>query len=1553
MFKLKNKIWLILSGLLLVSATMLTYADINRDAKGEKGGDRVLRVPTDVWDQQDNTVSNISFPTTNYGIFGLNKRLNIGGGYWPRGSQNQYIFGGGIWFAAKKFHTEKREDGDTTYWRKMVEVTYNPNSGGSWMVPGRIEDGFSIDNDKLKEYRVYFSTDVRPSDGTPYNDDDGPVWPIWDASEDENDTLKNNRYFGYYIYDPLEENRKLDKYPKGPAFISGEDIFCTFKDTDLNYYEGGVGVRSQNGYPLYIQYEHMIYSWGFGDYKDFIFLKYDMINYSDDTLKDCYLAPVLDIDLSRASNASAGAANDRTDFYDFNEGDDTLNLAYQWTNTDRGEKGFGFGYLGFDFLESPAVKRCDFPVDTIINGVQEAWCGQCITDEVIAVQDNEGNWKDTTICTEYLYFPRNEENFIRTDKRAFLNKNQIGLTTFRNWPIEVDPKEDAERYDFISAGVIDGDDGPGDKRFTMTTGPFNIRPKRLEGEDYVYDTVRVVIAIMCANPAVKEDGDGTEEDLQGLVELDKFAQQVYDDNFRAPIPPDRSIVRTYPLNNAVKVQWDSTSELSRDIYEKGMDFLGYRLYRAREVDLDTFDVDQITSNNQYKGPFGWKQIASWSMPTPYRKSVHRSGTDEDDVSNPYIDSLMIVGPVYKENGDLDTMKVRVMKIGRGVKVWSHAATAQAMEDAGRTPYYYPIVYDIDTAYFNKPWGPFYAGWVNEETDYPMLPCDIDDLTFKYQGNKLLDTALVGVLELNSALLYYNPLFWKKERVVYNGDTTLFSENIYIAEDIDTLRQIDTIYFKDSYAESHIAGEFLIDRMLPITVRMAMSDSAHIKQALDSIYKYIQTGKISKVTFPDFDNSGYAMHNVIIPYMDSITNHRTFYDIGDANYDGKISYDDDPAETEKIINNVEYFYKMIAYDEGDMFQPTPYKNNAGNEGNSNVAVAYPAASSAGEKASFKVIYEDTDKLGSLHDFEFFAINQDRVNQLFAGDTLELEFEPYWDLSAWTSPKPNELEYEFAMYKSNMTLRNVSKDNEVLYSGYTYYEASPCLFLYRSGFTENAVTYVLSDTAIIDPVTQDSITFGFAYDTTFDQRSGRFFSGDFTKDNYCYTYSMRPPALGTIGFSYNWSIRQYGGIYRPSFNIEKKSDAVTPIFGLGFDDLEGKDDCTPLDLDVVYTTQEVYREDLGDGYSRDIYGSFNNGPAKYQITFKEGGTEEMTLYWTDGQKTFNVPYLTYEVENIIEYPRYDNEGNATTVKYPGKLEHIALKTDTLKVKWSDEDQEWKENMVYAPDPTLLGINSNDYIGKYNAYSYAWINARNVSRVFDLPDHFAIEYNNEDLIGSRDNVALTTQGRYYLSVLNGTDTLDFVNVFNASGVSFVFDYLNQGRRYALANKENETVDDYTYGADFKAGDQVILSTTGGALGLPLPGAKVRCVVSEHDVPLSEYTDEQLEQVQVVPNPYYVTHQGQKSPYDAKIYFTKLPKECTIDIYTATGDHIKTLEHNSAVSAEEGREDVELWDLMSRNNQRAQSQALIAIIETPNGAKVIRNFSIVVGGFRLISDE
>ncbi|RZK98520.1 MAG: hypothetical protein EOO89_32180, partial [Pedobacter sp.] len=150
-----------------------------RDTQKSKQQDQILRAAKGPFDQQQNKVSSIAFYTTNYGIFGNNGQ--VGGGYWPRGSKNQYIFGGGIWFGGLKNVTKQREgQADTTVVEKLSVISYNPNSGASWMAPGRVDDGPNLIDDLQKKHRIYFSTDFTSS-GTPNVKSDGPNWPIWDT----------------------------------------------------------------------------------------------------------------------------------------------------------------------------------------------------------------------------------------------------------------------------------------------------------------------------------------------------------------------------------------------------------------------------------------------------------------------------------------------------------------------------------------------------------------------------------------------------------------------------------------------------------------------------------------------------------------------------------------------------------------------------------------------------------------------------------------------------------------------------------------------------------------------------------------------------------------------------------------------------------------------------------------------------------------------------------------------------------------------------------------------------------------------------------------------------------------------------------------------------------------------------------------------------------------------------------------------------------------------------------------------------------------------------
>lgn len=1485
---------------------------VGADKKNPKNqSNQIQKTYTGVFDVQKNTISNIDFYTSNYGIFGLDVARSLGGGVWPRGSQNQYIFGGGIWFAAKKPYKPHPDSAETM--RKYVIVSYNPNSGKSWLVPGRIEDGDYLNKDDIYKYRTVFSIDFK-GDGTPIQANDKYNWPIWDDSPE--DTLKLNRYFGHFIYQ--DGMRNTTSYPKGPAFISGEDIFATFKDTDLNYYEGGVSKMTQYGYPLRIQFEKTIYSWGFGDYKDFIFLRYDMINKSGQDLEECWLAPVMDVDIALTTNSRGGASNDRVKYYDK---EDTLNLAVQWSNSDAGERNRGFGYLGFDFLESPAV---------------------------------------------------DQSGYIRKDKRFYNNKEQIGLVTFRNWSIEEDKQESEERYNYIASSIRDGDTGPGDKRFLMATGPFSMRSG---------DTARVVVGIILANTSKGGDADGSWEDMEELIRKDKFAQQVYDNNFQAPTPPDRSVfIKTKSFNGGVAIEWDESAEMSVDTWEKGLDFLGLKLYRARRSDLDTFDINQIAGGGNYprgKGPFGWKQLAAWELPKPFEKSYLRAGGSTDG-NMPQIDSLAIVGPYTDATGKvIDTMSIRVMRLIRGGLFANRASVFAQTKSAA------PFISYVDTALYSFPWGKEYAKILAEDG------IDLSKGAITYnpaQRIKLFDSVMVGVVKLNKALVPYNPLFYRKSTIQvdtayinsllkqtpfkdgYIGKTfTLYDTT---TKKTDTIRTtIDTVLVLNSLRGVNMGGgklTYFMDILTHRSVIQQMNDTNHVNEVLSFVYESLLEGK-AKAEFPDWEQSYRARKNCIIPYFTEVTNGRTFIDIGDDNRDAKLTKNLDPTKTEGLINNIPYLYSLIAYDEGDYNQPTPRKSNDASDGLPNFTRVIPTAATVSEDPDVKIIItpEDSLKIGGLYNFKFFTLDKDRFLQNFAGHDLELTFFPYWRQNTINFPGRGETgAFKFGLYQTRAVMKDLTTNN-ILFDGLISYEDQPCNPLYRGSFTEDAGSFVLADSVIVDSISGKEITFGTMHNKEMRTRTGRFSTGSFRDADpaYCYTLAMQPPAYGTFGFGFDFTIHQFGGRYRPdSLTITTAKapdeDAVTPVnFIDDVNRIKGYDDIIVTQpVGVDYSISPVFTVD----------GSFNNGPGVYEVEFMPGGKDVLNLWWGDNNKQtaeFEVDYLTIKVRNLTTFNRANELGPDSVQKsYPVDVPAMDVPTyvqesptPSLRATFPTRAYPDIRNLGYG-GIDRLNPRTNEFIGKHLLVPYAWINSRGDGyNTSPLRAKRAMARANYEPFASTTVSSIDRINKYYLSgrSRDGNHTIDFSHILNIGGVQFALDYANMGRTNSTAEKW-KPLEGYVpgQGQDFNVGDKIVVRSTGGALGLPMPGAKVLFKVNSPAGTDGNYTDELMDRIQVVPNPYFITHQGQRSPYDAKVYFTKIPSVCKIEIFTINGELVRTIDHEDATGNMQQQASLEVWDLLNLNGQRVQSQAFVAVITAPNGAQTVRNFSVVVGGFRIIQE-
>ncbi|MBX7150845.1 hypothetical protein K1X84_04350 [bacterium] len=117
------------------------------------------------------------------------------------------------------------------------------------------------------------------------------------------------------------------------------------------------------------------------------------------------------------------------------------------------------------------------------------------------------------------------------------------------------------------------------------------------------------------------------------------------------------------------------------------------------------------------------------------------------------------------------------------------------------------------------------------------------------------------------------------------------------------------------------------------------------------------------------------------------------------------------------------------------------------------------------------------------------------------------------------------------------------------------------------------------------------------------------------------------------------------------------------------------------------------------------------------------------------------------------------------------------------------------------------------------------------------------------------------------------------------------------------------------------------------------------------------ELKDVRVVPNPYYARSSYQPQLFDKRLKFINLPGQCTIKIFTVSGDLVRTLVHNatsnnnrvntnpldSRSTPTAGETSVEVWNLQNAGNKFVASGMYIALIEAPGIGKTTVKFAVI----------
>jgi hypothetical protein len=106
-----------------------------------------------------------------------------------------------------------------------------------------------------------------------------------------------------------------------------------------------------------------------------------------------------------------------------------------------------------------------------------------------------------------------------------------------------------------------------------------------------------------------------------------------------------------------------------------------------------------------------------------------------------------------------------------------------------------------------------------------------------------------------------------------------------------------------------------------------------------------------------------------------------------------------------------------------------------------------------------------------------------------------------------------------------------------------------------------------------------------------------------------------------------------------------------------------------------------------------------------------------------------------------------------------------------------------------------------------------------------------------------------------------------------------------------------------------------------------------TEYNNPEKFATD--LDEIRVVPNPYYAYSTYENNPLDTRVKITNLPEQCTVTIYNIAGTKVRQFTKDSPVTSLE-------WDLTNFATVPVAGGVYYIHVVTDNGEVVLKFFVI-----------
>ena len=168
-----------------------------------------------------------------------------------------------------------------------------------------------------------------------------------------------------------------------------------------------------------------------------------------------------------------------------------------------------------------------------------------------------------------------------------------GMTAFRTGDWADLPDNDPDRFALINSAQFDGSLPPTDQYYVQCTRGIDLAAGQ---------TVRVVYALIAG------------EDETTFRNNASLAQELYDNHFVGPEPPNTPLLTAVASDEKVYLSWNDTAQVTVDPLSGENDFAGYKLYRSDNRGLDWGTPIYNTGNDCLD--LDYEAIAQYSVDDP-------------------------------------------------------------------------------------------------------------------------------------------------------------------------------------------------------------------------------------------------------------------------------------------------------------------------------------------------------------------------------------------------------------------------------------------------------------------------------------------------------------------------------------------------------------------------------------------------------------------------------------------------------------------------------------------------------------------------------------------------------------------------------------------------------------------------------------------------------------------------------------------------------------------------------------------------------------------------